>query len=100
MNIQQLKEDLSDLGLKNNLSLATLIYLAALVRGTKNKISVLCNGSAGLGKSHLARTVLSLFSEGSVIPISKMTPAGLLRQENLDMKILFIYERFKVTCPT
>jgi len=94
MKIQKLKEDLINLGLKDNLNLALLLYLSATVSKTRYKISVLVNGPAGLGKSHLAKTVLDLFPSEDIITNSRMTPASLVRHGDLRKKILYIYEKF------
>lgn len=95
MKIQEIRDDLILSGLGDNLELALLIYLAATARKSDNKISVLVSGPAGLGKSHLARTVLDLFPGEDIITSSRMTPAGLMGLEDLRGKILFVYERFE-----
>ncbi|HAZ10800.1 MAG TPA: hypothetical protein DCY56_06825 [Candidatus Omnitrophica bacterium] len=95
MKIQELKEDLKILGVGDNLNLALLLYLAATVRKTRYKISVLVSGPAGLGKSHLAKTVLDLFPSEDILFRSRITPASLVRQGDLSDKILFIYEKYE-----
>ncbi|MFA5156803.1 MAG: hypothetical protein WC532_05365 [Candidatus Omnitrophota bacterium] len=95
MKIQELREDLTVLGLGDNLNLAVLLYLSATARKTSCKISVLVSGPAGLGKSHLAKKILELFPSEDIIVSSRMTPAGLMGLEDLRGKILFIYERFE-----
>lgn len=95
MKIQELREDLTALGLGDNLDLAVLLYLAATVRKTEHKIPVLITGPAGLGKSHLAKTVLDLFPPEDILILSRITPASLVRQGDLSSKILFIYEKYK-----
>jgi len=95
MNISKLKTDLISLGLEDNLSLAVLLYLAGTARKTPYKISVLVNGPAGLGKSHLTKTVLNLFPQKNIISCSRMTPAYLVRQGDLSGKVLFIYEKYE-----
>lgn len=94
MKIQEIRNDLANLGLTENIDLATLIYLAGIMRKTPYKISVLVNGPAGLGKSHLAKRVLKLSPKDSIITSSRMTPAGLMECGDLSEKILFIYEVF------
>jgi hypothetical protein len=94
VKIQEIKDDLSELGLSENLSLATLIYLAALMSKTAYKISILVNGPAGMGKSHVARSVLKLFPEEDIITSSRITPAGLMQCGDLSKKIMFVYEKF------
>jgi len=95
VKIQELKEDLKILGVGDNLNLALLLYLAATVRKTRYKISVLVSGPAGLGKSHLAKTVLDLFPSEDILFRSRITPASLVRQGDLSDKILFIYEKYE-----
>jgi len=95
MKISKLRNDLVSLGLGNNLDLAALLYLAATVRKTKYKISVLITGPAGLGKSYLAKKVLDLFPPEDILSRSRITPASLVRQGDLSGKILFIYEKYK-----
>lgn len=95
MKISELKNDLVSLGLGDNLNLGVLLYLSATARKTIYKNSVLVSGSAGSGKSHLAKTVLELFPSEDIITSSRMTPAGLMGLEDLRNKILFVYERFE-----
>ncbi len=95
MRIDELKKDLLDLGLEENLYLGVLIYLTATARKTENKISVLVSGPAGLGKSHVVNSILGLFPDEDIISFSRITPAGLLTLEDLRHKILYIYEKFR-----
>ncbi|MDD3906232.1 MAG: hypothetical protein PHS46_06875 [Candidatus Omnitrophica bacterium] len=95
MKISELKDDLISLGLEDNIGLAELLDLAVIARNTPYKISVLVSGPAGLGKSHLAKTVLDLFPTEDIITTSRMTPASLVRQGDLRDKVLFIYEKFE-----
>lgn len=94
MKIDELKRDILDLGLEENLYLSVLIYLAATARKMENKISVITSGPAGLGKSHIAKTILNLFPEEAIVSSSRITPAGLLTLKDLSHKVLYIYEKF------
>ena len=94
MKISELKEDLISLGLGDNLGLAELLHLAGTARDTPYNISVLVSGPAGLGKSHLAKTVLDLFPTEDIMSTSRMTPASLVRQGDLRGKVLFVGEKF------
>ncbi len=95
MIIQDLKKDLIEAGLGDNINLALLIYLAASVRVMPQKISILVTGPAGAGKSFLVESVLKLIPEEDILAASKMTPVALVRQGDLSKKILYIYERVK-----
>ncbi len=95
MIIQDLKKDLIEAGLGDNINLALLIYLAASVRATPQKISILVTGPAGAGKSFLVESVLTFIPEEAILAASKMTPIALVRQGDLSNKILYIYERVK-----
>ena len=95
MTIKEIRDDLIALGLLDNIELAMLIYMSVATRKTKNKISFLITGPAGLGKSYLAKQVLSLFPDEDIVACSRMTPAALTRQGDLSDKILFIQEKFK-----
>lgn len=95
MLIQNIKKDLIALGLGDNIYLALLIYLAAAVRHTAQKISILVTGPSGAGKSYLVKTVLDLFPREDIIAVSKMTPAALVRYGDLSGKVLLVYEKFK-----
>ncbi|MFH1422938.1 MAG: hypothetical protein ABIH42_09545 [Planctomycetota bacterium] len=94
MKINEIKNDLEILGLKDNIYLGLLLYLSMSVRKASHKISVLVTGPAGVGKSYIAKTVLDLAPEEDVIAISRMTPAALVRQGDLSKKILYVYEKF------
>lgn len=92
MNIQELKNDLQQLGLNDNLNLAALLYLAEMMRKTKYKISILITGPAGAGKSFLVKAVTDLIPAEDLLVISKMTPAALVRCQDLSGKVVYRYE--------
>jgi len=95
MNIQELKTDLIEIGLGDNLYLALLLYLAGSVRKTPWKMSVLVTGPSGIGKSSLVKLIMKLIPEEDILTVSRMTPAALLQRGDLSSKILAICERFK-----
>jgi len=95
MNSQEIRNDLNSLGLSENIDLATLVYIAVAVRKTRNKLSFLITGPAGLGKSELVKRVFSLFPEDNIVACTKMTPAALTRQGDLSERVLFIDENFR-----
>lgn len=94
MEFQEIRNDLTMLGLQDNLDLATLIYLSATMAKTEYRIPVVITGPAGLGKSFLSKTVLRLFDQQSVLSLSRMTFAGLIRLADISGKLLYIHERF------
>lgn len=95
MTIQEIKKDLIELGLADNLFLALLVYLAISMRKTSRKTSLLITGPAGAGKSFLVKTVTDLIPVEDILVISKMTPAALMRCGDLSNKVLYRYENSK-----
>ena len=95
MKIQELKNDLIELGLKDNINLVALLYLATTMRKTQRKISILVTGASGAGKSYLVKAIMNLFPQEDIITISRITPAALVRSGDLSNKVLFVYEKFK-----
>jgi len=56
-------------------------------------LSVILEGEAGIGKTSLVKSVLSLFPEEKIIQRSRMTPKALeYMEDDLDRKIVFIEE--------
>jgi len=95
MKINEIRNDLIETGLGDNIDLAILLYLAVTMRKTERKISMLITGPSGAGKSYLAKTIMDLFPQEDIITISRITPAALVRYDDLSRKVLFVYEKFK-----
>jgi len=95
MTLPEIQNDLTGLGLGDNLGLATLIYLAAAVRATPYKMSVIVEGASGTGKSFLVKTVLGIFPPQAIITLSRITVAAFVRQSDLRNSVLYVQEKFK-----
>ena len=93
MRIEEIKTDLTRLGLKDNLYAAFLLYLCGTVRKTAKKMSVLVEGTSGYGKSHLVNQVLKLFPSEDSQNISTITAAGMMSLKDVSGKILYILEK-------
>lgn len=93
MTIDEVKKDLTELGLKDNVYPATLLYLCGTVRRTPRKMSVLIEGASGYGKSHLVNQVLKLFPFEDTQNISTITEAGLMSFADVSGKILYMLEK-------
>lgn len=93
--IQQLRTDLENIGIKDNIDTAILLYLACSTRRMDHKISITLTGQSGVGKSTIAKKVLCLIPDEDKIELSFITKAAFLRLNDLRNKILYIHEHIE-----
>jgi len=70
-----------------------LACISTLNQNPDYTLSVIVEGEAGIGKTLLVKSILSLFPEDKIFQRSRMTPKALeYLDEDLDRKIVFIEE--------
>lgn len=94
MQISDVKNDLMQLGLEDNLNQAMILYLCGTARKMRRKMSVLIEGNSGYGKSYLVTEILKLFPKETRMNISTITQAGLMRLGDVEQMILFVLEKY------